>query len=310
VGLDGTAPGRSEEQRFERDLSHAVLRALAGGFEGKLAALHLQADLDGRPPTPEEVNVLKAVLGELRQWRARLERGRPLLGREGRSHPSPDAPLALELIDELRADLLEAVPAAADALAAGDRATLACLLVRTAHGREVALRADAAWAGRAAGQAEAARKRQALAAAEKETSAVHRLVQRLRDGSLDAEGEAELCEHASTVPGELQSRIHELHVLIGRRRGGPSFRLCGVEGPEVAAWESFGLDPEAAGYWRAFGFAPDAAYAWREAGFEPELAAAWAARGFPLEEAVDWHNAGYAPGAARRARAAQAATSS
>lgn len=304
MGLDGTAPGRSEELRFERDLSHAVLRELAGGFEGKLAALHLQADLEGRPRTPEEVNVLKAVLGELRQWRARLARGRPLLGREGMSHPSPDAPLALELIDELRADLLEAVPAAAEALAAGDRAALACFLVRTAHGREVALRADAAWSARAPG------KREALAAAEEETSAVHRLIQRLREGSLDAEGEAELCEHACTVPGALQSRIHELHVLIGRRRGGPSFGLCGIEGPEVAAWEAAGLGPEAAGHWRAFGFAPAAAHAWLEAGFEPELAAAWIARGFPLEEAVDWHNAGHAPAAARRARAAQAATSS
>jgi hypothetical protein len=297
-------PLDDEEARFNLEISHAFVNAVQAGFEGKLAGTGIEARLADRAPDAEEIQTLKAVLGELRRWSSEIWEGDPMLGREGAAHPSPDAPILLELMDELHADLVALVPEVEEALArpAGTdaMALLAGGLIRNAYTREHSVKGLLAWADAVGPEEVATHFRGLLPVCVDQVETAHRFVSEFGQPGTP---QAELRDEALTLPGAFRSQIHGLSVLIGKRRGVAFYHPCGIPESEVPKWQEADLDAEAAGHWFAYEFSATEARTWFEAGWtDPVIAASWRLRDFDVEEALEWHSRGCDAARAKRER--------
>jgi hypothetical protein len=297
-------PIDDSEALFNLEISHACVNAVQAGFEGKLAGTGIEARLADRPPDPDEVQTLKAVLGELRQWSSQVWAGEALLAREGAADPSPDAPILLELMDELHADLVALVPEVEEALdrPAGTEAMalLASCLIRNAYTREHAVKGMLAWADAVGSEETAVHYRGLLPVCVDQVETAHGF---LSEFGQPGTPQAELRDEALMLPGAFRSQIHGLCVLIGHRRGVTHYHNSGISESEIAKWQEANLDAEAAGHWFSFGFDAAAAQAWFDAGWtDPATAAAWHLRDFTVEEALDWHGRGHDAARAKRER--------
>jgi hypothetical protein len=304
VTRDDTLPFDDAEAFFNLEISHAFVNAVQAGFEGKLAGTGIEARLADRAPDTNEIQTLKAVLGELRRWGSEIWSGDAMLAREGAADPSPDAPILLELMDELHADLVALVPEVEEALArpAGTEpmALLAAGLVRNAYTREHSVKGLLAWADAVGSEEEATHYRGLLPVCVDQVEAAHRF---LKEFGQPGTPQAELWDEAQTLPGAFRSQIHALCVLIGRRRGVIPYQMSGISKAEVREWQDAGFDGEATGHWSAYGFAARDAQAWFDAGWtDPAIAAGWHVRGFSVEQALDWHNRGHDAARAKRER--------
>jgi hypothetical protein len=306
VAQDGAVPPVDAESRFNLYLSHAFLNTLHAGFQGKLVATNMEARLHGHEADPNEVDTLRAVLGEFGRWGEELRQGLALLGREGSCDPSPDAPILLELTDELHADLLALVPRLDEALARPELAReqeilLATSLGRLAYAREQHVKGRIAW-GRTFGPPELARRNlQLLPVCVKAVRDAHGHLAALEEPG--ATPPAGLRDDALGLPGAFRGAVHDLHVLVGKRRGAMSYGLAGIEEVDARRWRSAGIDPEAAGYWDAHGFTAAEARAWSDAELaDPATAGAWRCRGFTLADAVRWRRKGCSVRRAQRER--------
>ncbi|MHC4974784.1 MAG: hypothetical protein ACYTG3_20905 [Planctomycetota bacterium] len=302
-------PTDDAEALFNLEISHAFVNAVQAGFEGKLAGTGIEARLADRPPDPDEVQTLKAVLGELRQWNTQVWGGEALIAREGAADPSPDAPILLELMDELHADLVALVPDVEEALdrPAGSEAMalLAACLIRNAYTREHSVKGLLAWADAVGSEEAATHYRGLLPICVDQVETAHRF---LSEFGQPGTPQAELRDEALALPGAFRSQIHGLCVLIGHRRGVTHYHNSGISESDIAQWQEANLDAEAAGHWFAFDFGPTEAQAWFEAGWtDPATAAAWKLRGFDVDEALDWHGRGRDAARAKRERDRQAA---
>ncbi|MHC4135766.1 MAG: hypothetical protein ACYS0K_12360 [Planctomycetota bacterium] len=292
------------EARFNLEISHAFVNAVQAGFEGKLAGTGIEARLADRAPDTNEIQTLKAVLGELRRWGSEIWSGDAMLAREGAADPSPDAPILLELMDELHADLIALVPRVEEALArpAGTEpmALLAASLIRNAYTREHAVKGLLAWADAVGPEETAAHYRGLLPVCVDQVETAHGF---LKEFGQPGTPQAELRDEALGLPGAFRSQIHALCVLIGRRRGVISCQMAGIGEGEVGDWQDANFDAEAAGHWNAYGFAASDAQAWFDAGWtDPATAAGWHLRGFEVADALDWHSRGHDAARAKRER--------
>jgi hypothetical protein len=292
------------EALFNLEISHAFVNAVQAGFEGKLAGTGIEARLADHPPDPDEVQTLKAVLGELRRWNTQVWGGEALLAREGAADPSPDAPILLELMDELHADLVALVPRLDEALArpAGTEpmALLAASLIRNAYTREHTVKGLLAWTDAVGSEESATHYRGLLPVCVDQVETAHRF---LAEFGQPGTPQAELRDEALTLPGAFRSQIHGLCVLIGKRRGVAHYHNSGITEGEVPDWQAAELDAEAAGHWHAYGFSAREAREWFEAGWtDPATAAGWQLRGFAVDEALHWHGRGHDAARAKRER--------
>ena len=297
-------PIDDEEARFNLEISHAFVNAVQAGFEGKLAGTGIEARLADRPPDAGEIQTLKAVLGELRRWDSEIWEGDAMLAREGAADPSPDAPIVLELMDELHADVVALVPRVEEALArpAGTEpmALLAAGLIRNAYTREHSVKGLLAWADAVGPDETAVHYRGLLPVCVDQVDTAHQF---LKEFGQPGTPQAELRDEALGLPGALRSQIHTLCVLIGRRRGVTSYQMAGIGEGKVGDWQDANIDAEAAGHWNAFGFAAADAQAWFDAGWtDPATAARWHLRGFEVADALDWHGRGCDAARAKRKR--------
>jgi hypothetical protein len=297
-------PVDDAEALFNLEISHAFVNAVRAGFEGKLAGAGIEARLADRAPDTNEIQTMKAVLGELRRWDSEIWRGDAMLAREGAADPSPDAPILLELMDELHADLVALVPEIEEALdrPAGTEpmALLAASLIRNAYAREHQVKGLLAWADAVGSEELATHYRGLLPVCVDQVEMAHRF---LKEFGQPGTPQAELWDEARALPGAFRSQIHGLCVLIGRRRGVIHYHISGITKSEVGGWQDAGLDAEAAGHWNAWGFDAAGARAWYAAGWtDPETAAGWDLRGFTVEEALDWHGRGCDAARAKRER--------
>ena len=309
--VDGALVTRAEkfpvddaEAFFNLEISHAFVNAVLAGFEGKLAGTGIEARLADRPPDPDEIQTLKAVLGELRKWDSETWKGDAMLAREGAADPSADAPILLELMDELHADLVALVPRVEEALArpAGTEpmALLAASLIRNAYTREHTVKGLLAWADAVGPDETAAHYRGLLSVCVDQVDVAHGF---LKEFGQPGTPQAELRDEALSLPGAFRSQIHALCVLIGRRRGVSYYQIASIADADVETWQAAGMDAETAGHWSAFEFTASDAQAWFDAGWtDPATAAGWRLRGFEVADALDWHGRGCDAARAKRKR--------
>ena len=295
--------------RIDVYLTHAVLNTAYAGYQGKFTALNMLSQLGFGGVDQENLVGARRTLELVGGWLNRLWQGEAFLTTVDRKPISRDAGKIWKLFFELKKELkalaeelkvFRRVPDAAQNHDAG-RYLLACL-GRFAYGREHYIKGLLKYGEVFGPPEEAERWRQGLSSCCGELQRLHHLFDRLRacKGD-DSQLFEQLRQCTLKLPGAFLAQKHDMNVVVGIARGGLTYDLAEISAEDATVFETFGVDPQAAGYWVAHDIGPEDTRQWISLGFsEPGAAATWWIHDFPPEAAAEWRSLDFDPRTAAR----------
>lgn len=283
------------------NLSHAMLNHLNALYRGKLAFLNALSHMKYRGLHNDEVNQTKKGIESIQRWLKDLWQGMPLLSVSWKEAETFDAKRSLELLKEIKSELLVVVEELTLILKSKDRFTndeyikfLLASYSRHSYARENYLNGFIEYGNLVQredilnnyqGQA-------AIAAEELTTSTA--MIKEYLSGKELTEGFLErLIFAVNLLPAQFRMSLHDINHLIAVFDPEFTFEMAGISDSHATEWRSLSLNAHQAGYWHAFDITPKEAKVWMEYGItDPVAAGSFKHYGFIPNEALSWLDVG------------------
>lgn len=307
-------------QDLEQDItaSHGIINYLQAGYQGIFTQYNILSRLGSQKFNPQLVNSCGELLSKIARWNSDLAKGNCLVAASWEKPQTFEASEALNLLGQLRSDLLNGAAETAACLSeasltlASEAAkVLLANFGRFAYSREHYIRGFVDLGKLLSKQELVDQYSSYLTTALEDVNLTHKFLEGFQqtDQQQTANMLSNLRYLCMRLPGAFRAQAHDIAQLIARFAQGPSFDAFEIPVGRATSWKDYNITPAEAGYWEAHFIGPDEAVAWAQAGldshdqaanwrihgFNPHTASPWAKAGFPVQVALTWALAGFEP---------------
>lgn len=288
----------------DMDLTHAINTILHAGHQGRAEFYRILEQLEAEAFDPDELKSSLRVLKAVESWIKIMWTGKSIIGKERDETASPRHIAAIELVQDLRKDLVSHAAKVSRYLARQDFAFnsefvkyLIAAFCRYSFSREHYVRGMAAYGSQFGHESMSRRWQKLLPRCNEDAALAESYFIRFKDqAGVDSEYFEHLFQDTLILPGYFRTRAHDIGVILGKYRGKLTFWAAGFDEVESSHWREAGFDPQGAGYWQAYSFGSDEALEWIAMGFtDPAFAGDWKCRGIDLDRAVEWNELKFSP---------------
>ncbi len=305
---------------LEQDITvtHGILNYLHAGYQGLFTQYNIFSRLQSHKFNQQAVSNCGETLKKIALWKAELNKRSCLFAASWDKPQTFEAEQALNLLRDLRSDLLNCSAEVAGLLGSSDLSVssdpakfLLASFGRFAYSREHYVRGFVELGQILAKQDLIEQYNAYLQSAGEDVNLVHQFLEGFKQADpLQTNNMLSTLRYMCLrLPGAFRAQAHDIAQLIARFRGGPSFDLFEIPISRATAWKDMNITASEAGYWESYFIAPeealswmqlgikshDAAANWRIHGFSPHSAAAWAQANFPVQVALVWSSSGFSP---------------
>ncbi len=289
----------------DRLSTHAVTNYLLAGYQGKFTFLNILSQLQYPGLDPALITFTRQALDKIAFWTEALWNDHHLFAAQWTAPQTFDSRQALELLDQLKPDLLGISGEIARIFSLQnpaekfqDIAFLCAAFGRFSYARENYIKGFIEFATKFNSPQDGARYSAMLAPAQDDVRLTHTIINLARDlqASSTQDFLRNLYERSIPLIAVFRTHTHDISQILAQYRGGLSFDKADFNVQEATAWSDAGIGPVAAGYWRANGFSPVETPEWVRYGFSnPGVAASWRTEGFNPASAQPWAQSNMPP---------------